>query len=274
MSWHPHLEVWALILVLGGYYLYAQTYRPETEPPVPLRQKLLYAAGVLSIWLALDYPMHEAAEKYLYSAHTVQHLALSLVGPPLLMLGTPPWMLRRLLGRGFRLELVRRLTRPLPALVIFNAVIAFIHWPVLVQMMSESEVIHVSVHMALIGSALLMWTPVLSPLLELPQLSYPGRMFYLFLQSIVPTVPASFLTFASIPFYRLYAEAPRLFGISALDDLQISGLIMKIGGGFILWGAITIFFFRWYSLEQSVEGLDLLAWREVDRDLNRVRVDQ
>jgi putative membrane protein len=274
MSWHPHPEVWAFVLVLAGYFVYAQRYRPESEPPVPMRQKLLYAAGVASIWLALDYPMHEVAEKYLYSAHTVQHIALSLVGPPLLMLGTPPWMFRRLIGRGLRLELIRRITRPLPALLIFNAVIAFIHWPVLVEMMSQSELTHVLVHTGLIGSALLMWTPVLSPVLELPQLSYPGRMFYLFLQSIVPTVPASFLTFASVPFYRLYAEAPRLFGISAIDDLQISGLIMKLAGGFILWGAITVLFFKWYALEQRVEGLDLLAFREVDRDLNRVRVDR
>jgi putative membrane protein len=181
---------------------------------------------------------------------------------------------RRLLGRGLRLEIIRRLTRPVPALLIFNAVIAFIHWPVLVEMMSSSEMVHILVHTALIGSAMLMWTPVLSPVLELPQLSYPGRMFYLFLQSIVPTVPASFLTFATVPFYRLYAEAPRLFGIPPLDDLQISGLIMKLAGGFILWGAITIYFFKWYALEQRVEGLDLLAWREVDRDLNRVRIDR
>jgi putative membrane protein len=274
ISWHPHLDVWAFVLLLGGYFFYAQRYRPVGEPHATRRQKLLYGAGVVSIWLALDYPMHEVAENYLYSAHSLQHIVLSLVGPPLLMLGAPSWIYRRLLGRGLRLEIIRRLTRPLPALLIFNAVIAFIHWPVLVEMMSRSETVHILVHGALIGSAMLMWTPVLSPVLELPQLSYPGRMFYLFLQSIVPTVPASFLTFATVPFYRLYAEAPRLFRIPPLDDLQIAGLIMKIGGGFILWGVIAIFFFKWYALEQRVEGLDLLAWREVDRDLNRVRIDK
>lgn len=258
--------------MIAGYYVYA--LRKHAPEPVSRRQKLLFAGGVLSIWFALDYPMHEISERYLYSAHTVQHVLLSLVGPPLLILGAPPWMLRRLLGRGLRLEMARRLTRPLPALLIFNGVIAAIHWPLLVAAMSRNELVHIAVHTAVMGSALLMWTPVLSPLLELPQLSYPGRMFYLFLQSIVPTVPASFLTFASQPFYRLYAEAPRIVGISALEDLQIAGLIMKIGAGFILWGTIAVLFFKWYSLEQKVEGLDVMAWREVDRELNRVRVDR
>ncbi|MGH2811761.1 MAG: cytochrome c oxidase assembly protein, partial [Actinomycetota bacterium] len=117
-----------------------------------------------------------------------------------------------------------------------------------------------------------MWLPVLSPLLEIPQLSYPGRMFYLFLTSIVPTVPASFLTFASEPFYRVYVEAPRVLAVTPLDDLRIAGLIMKIGGGLILWGFIAVLFFRWYALEQT-EGIDVLAWRDVDRELNRMKVD-
>ena len=274
MSWQPHPEIWLFVALLSGLYLRALRHRPETEPEVPRYQRLLFAGGVVATWFSLDYPIHELADSYLYSAHSVQHLTLSLVAPPLLMLGTPPWMLRRLLGRGARLMLVRTLARPLPALVIFNVMIAVIHWPLVVDTMSKSQPFHVMIHGALVGSALLMWTPVLSPLLELPQLSYPGRMFYLFLQSIVPTVPASFLTFASTPFYKVYAEAPRLFGISALEDLQISGLLMKIGGGLILWTVIAIFFFRWYALEQKVEGLDVLSYREIDHDLNRVRIEQ
>jgi putative membrane protein len=274
MRWQPHPEIWVFVALLAGLYLRALRHRPENESEVPRYQKLLFAGGVVATWLSLDYPIHELADSYLYSAHSVQHLTLSLVAPPLLMLGTPPWMLRRLLGRGVRLKIVRTLARPLPALVIFNVMIAVIHWPLVVDTMSKSQSFHVMIHGALVGSALLMWTPVLSPLLELPQLSYPGRMFYLFLQSIVPTVPASFLTFASTPFYKVYAEAPRLFGISALEDLQISGLLMKIGGGLILWTVIAIFFFRWYALEEKVEGLDVLAYREIDHDLNRVRIEQ
>jgi putative membrane protein len=275
-GWHPHPDVWLLIVGLEGGYLFAlarfrQRYSSLREP-TSLRYPLLFTLGVFAIWLALDWPIHELADNYLYSAHTVQHMLLTLVGPPLLLAGTPPWMLRMILGRGLLLNLARRLTRPMVALIIFNGVIAAIHWPVLVEAMVSSFFIHVSIHLVLIGSALLMWTPVLSPLLELPQLSYPARMFYLFLQSLVPTVPASFLTFAQHPLYAFYEAAPRIYSLSALDDLRISGLIMKIGGGFILWGLILVLFFRWHAVEQT-EGVDVLAWQDVDQELSRMRLD-
>lgn len=271
LSWHSHPDVWLFVAVLGSAYLWGiRRFAPSDAPPAR-RKVVLFFLGLGSIWAALDWPIHELAESYLYSAHTVQHMLLTLVGPPLLIVGTPPWLLRRLIGSGRILALVRLLTRPLVALIVFNAVVAAIHWPVLVQAMLDSTLVHVMVHWALIGSALLMWSPVLSPLLELPKLSYPGRMFYLFLQSIVPTVPASFLTFANEPFYSFYATAPRVIQISALDDLRIAGLLMKIGGGFILWGVITVLFFKWYAMEEQ-DGVDALAWRDLDRDLNRMRL--
>ena len=94
-------------------------------------------------------------------------------------------------------------------------------------------------------------------------------MLYLFLQTIIPTVPASFLTFASSPLYHFYTTVPRVFGISAIDDTRISGLIMKLGMGIVLWSVITVLFFRWSSREERPERPDVLEWQEVERELNR-----
>ena len=93
--------------------------------------------------------------------------------------------------------------------------------------------------------------PLLSPLPEVPRLQPLVRMLFLFLQSVVPTVPASFLTFGDHPLYQFYEHVPRLLGISALDDMQIAGLIMKIVVGFSLWITIAIIFFRWYNAEET-----------------------
>jgi cytochrome c oxidase assembly factor CtaG len=71
-------------------------------------------------------------------------------------------------------------------------------------------------------------------------------MLYLFLQSIVPTVPASFLAFAEKPIYSWYAAAPRLTAMSAVEDQQVAGAVMKIGGATIIWSVIIVIFFRWY----------------------------
>jgi putative membrane protein len=107
--------------------------------------------------------------------------------------------------------------------------------------------------------------------LELPRLSYPKRMLFLFAQSIVPTVPASFLTFGQRPLYHVYETFPRVFGISALTDQLVAGLIMKIVGGLILWVIIAVLFFRWYA-EEHESGIDALEWQDVDSQLNRVRL--
>ena len=184
----------------------------------------------------------------------------------MLLLGMPAWLLRRMLRPRALHAIVRTLTRPFIALVMFNAVIVLTHWPLVVDLMLRHHPLHLVGHLVLFSAATLMWWPVVSPLPEMPTLSYPGRMLYLFLQSIVPTVPASFLTFGSTPLYSFYVSAPRIWGWSALTDQTVAGLIMKLAGGAILWTVIAVIFFKWYLLEQQ-GGWDELALRDVERDV-------
>ena len=275
-SWHPHPEVWALVAVLlAGYFWALRALGPRHVEPIEFsasrRQKTWFVLGCAAILISADWPMHELSENYLYSAHMIQHMILTFAAAPLLMMGTPAWLWRLLLSPPRVLAAARALTRPLIALIVFNAVLVFTHWPLIVTSSVETEGVHFGLHVLLFGSALIMWTPVLSPLLELPRLSYPGRMLYLFLQSLVPTIPASFLTFGSEPLYHVYEAFPRLWGISAHTDQLVAGLIMKIVGGFILWGVIAVLWFRWWSMEHK-EGVDALAFGDVDRALNRAQV--
>jgi putative membrane protein len=278
-SWHAHPDVWLLVLVLEGAYLWALSrLRPEPitgaeqlDEPVTRRQIVWYTLGVAAIWVASDWPIHDLAERYLFSVHMFQHMLISLVAPPLLLLGMPSWLLRRVIAPRPINWVVRNLARPFFALVIFNSVIVLTHWPLLVQGMLEHHPFHFVGHTVLFLAATLMWWPVVSPLPEMPTLSYPGRMVYVFLQSIVPTVPASFLTFGSSPLYPFYEHVPRIWGISVLTDQRISGLLMKLGGGAILWGVLAVIFFRWFALEQK--GWDALEWHGVEREL-RSRFNQ
>lgn len=273
LGWHPHPEVWALVATIAcAYALAVRRLAPAGAlGAVPRRQMTAFALGLGAIWVAGDWPVHDVAERSLYSVHMVQHLLISMAAAPLLLIGTPAWMARRIVGRGARLRAVRLATRALLALVIFNAVLVFTHWPVVVEAGIRHESLHFLTHAAIFFSALIMWMPVLSPLLEVPRLSYPGRMLFLFLQSLVPTVPASFLTFGSRPLYHVYEQLPRLGGISAITDQRAAGLIMKIVGGAILWSVIAVLFFRWETLERT-EGVDALQWRDVTHDLNRASV--
>jgi putative membrane protein len=269
-GWHPHLDVWALLGLLLGVYLTAVARRARAGGPghTSGRQVAFFVSGVAVLWLASDWPVHDLAEGYLYSVHMVQHLLLTLVGALLLVAGTPAWMARSLVGGHRLLPLVRVLARPVPALIQANVVLVLSHWPPVVEATVRYHALHFVAHAVLLASAVLMWLPVASPLPEVPRLRPPVQMLYLFLQTIVPTIPASFLTFGHTPLYRVYESFPRLWGISALTDQQVAGLVMKVGAGFFLWTVIAVIFFRWYAQEQS--GTDVLMWDDVERELRRL----
>jgi putative membrane protein len=270
-AFNVHLDVLSVVLALEGAYLWA-IYRlgprvlPSGEPSVSHRQLAWFTSGAVVILVASQWPIHDLSEHYLFSVHMVQHTLISLVAPPMLLLGVPAWLLRRIIAPRPLHAALRQLTRPLIALILFNGVIVVTHWPLVVNGMLQDHPLHLLGHVALFGAATLMWWPVVSPLPEMPTLSYPGRMLYLFLQSIVPTVPASFLTFGSKPLYAFYERAPRIWGWSALTDQTIAGLVMKLVGGLILWSVIAVVFFKWYLVEQQ-EGWDELKWRDVERDI-------
>ena len=114
----------------------------------------------------------------------------------------------------------------------------------------ESGIFHYFVHLALFISGLLMWMPVVSPLKEL-RISPPAQMLYLFLISVIPTIPSAWLTFAEGTVYKHYDDGFEMWGISVVTDQQAAGAIMKIIGGFYLWGIILVKFFRYTSKIRS-----------------------
>ena len=267
-AWHPHPSVW---LVLGGiwvaYLVAVRRHRMVAgEPSDGRRRTTLFSVGMACLWLGADWPVHDLAEGYLYSVHMAQHLLFTLVAPPLLIAGTPAWMWRDILRPRWLFLAFRFLTRPIVALILFNGLLLFTHWPEVVDASVRSELTHFSLHVLLFGSAILVWWPVMSPLVELPALTPPAQMIYLFVQSLAPTIPASFLTFGHTLLYPVYGTFPRIWGISALNDQLIAGLLMKLVGGFILWGFVATIFFRWHAREER-DGWDALAFRQVEREL-------
>ena len=124
---------------------------------------------------------------------------------------------------------------------------------------------HFFAHLLLFAASMVMWFPVVNRMPEYPQLGQPAKMVYLFVQSLLPTIPASFLTFGSTPVYAFYSHVPRIWGISVMTDQLIAGLTMKLVGGAILWGVMSVVFFRWAALEDK--GWDALAWHAVERDV-------
>ncbi len=254
LDWSFRPDVILLCILLGALYYYAVTQlRPRTADagPVKRSQIIYYTLGVLTIYVAAGSPLHDLADEYLVSAHMLQHVLLTLVAAPLLLAGIPAWVWQALLRVRGVLPVARVLTNGLMALAVFNAVMLLVHLPSAVDLQLREWWFHLFAHTSLLVAGLVMWWPVLSTVPELPRLAYPVRMGYLFLQSLVPAVMASFITFSDRVVYQSYAEAPQIWGLSPIDDQQIAGGIMKLLGTLILWSFMIVVFFRWYEREEG-----------------------
>jgi putative membrane protein len=208
---------------------------------------LSFFAGLAVLFGSLTGPVHDLSDYYLFSAHMVQHLLLAFAMPPLLLYGTPGWMLAPLLARWPRLAaLGRALTRPAAAFAAFNLVLVAWHLPPAYNLAMANHPIHIVQHLMIMAVAVLLWWPVLSPLEELPRAPYPVQLLYLFVVGLPMVVVSIFITMADQVLYPYYAEAPRVW--SALGphaDQHLGGLIMWIPGGLVFLVAISVVFFRW-----------------------------
>jgi putative membrane protein len=275
MAFQPHPEVWLLVvglLALGAFAV--RVVGPKAvrdgSPVVTRRQVGWFLSGIVVLWLSSDWPVHDIAEERLYSVHMVQHVLLSYVAAPLFLLATPVWLARLIIGGS---RITRFIAKPVFAGVFYNVVIVFTHWQNVVNGSVENAAAHYGLHLLLMAASLLMWLPVCGPVPEL-RLSLPIQMVYLFLMSIVPTVPAAWLTFAEGVVYKAYDIPTRLWGISATTDQQIAGLIMKLGAGLYLWGLIVVLFFRWAARNQAADRAgrtlterEILTWDDVKDEL-------
>ena len=242
---HPDVVI-VMAAIAAGYIIAARRYVPAGEE-LSIRHRRCFWAGFALLWVFSDWPVHDLAEGVSYTVHMVQHLVLTFVVPPLVLLGIPTWMARAVLRPV--LPVVRFLTKPVLALVVFNAVVVLTHWPVMVTAAVDSGAAHLAQHVLLVVAALFVFWPVFSPLPELPRLPPLFAMVFLFFQSLLPTVPASWLAFAEHPPYHAYEAFPKLWGMTAGEDQQLAGAIMKVGGGLILWTYIVVIFFRWAAAE-------------------------
>lgn len=205
-----------------------------------------FGAGIVTGLLALQSPIDTGGDEYLLSLHMIQHLVLMMVSPPLVLLGIagmrplPASVLPRWRA------LWSLCTNPWAALFIFNAVLLIWHIPAWYDATLTTEWIHVVEHLTFIGVGLIFWWPVVDPM----RVSH-GRpvspfvkIALLVLAGIPPTVLGFLFCLVGTPVYSFYAEAPRLWGMSAVLDQQVAGVIMFGLGNIVYFVAISVVFLR------------------------------
>jgi putative membrane protein len=254
--WSIHPSTVIGIAALGALYMWA-SHRLRQSPSGA--QKIFFVSGLLVMFATLNGPIHDLSDDYLFSAHMVQHLLLTLAIPPLLLAGTPGWMLRPVLSRRGIRPVAQFFTRAKIAFVVFNLTIAFWHLPPFYNAAMAHHSLHIVEHLMFMATAVLMWWPLLSQLPEFPRLAYPGQMLYSFLMSIPMSIVAVYIAMADHVLYPAYNAAPRVLPLSPLEDQLLGALIMWIPGGLIFMIIMSVIFFKW-----NARGEDSTAGAQVD----------
>jgi len=226
---------------------------PEVRGIATAGHVIRFYLGILIAGLSLGSPLHTIGEGYLLSAHMVQHLIITMIVPPLLITGTPAWMVRPLLRWGPVGAVARTVLTPIPAFVIFNAIFLGWHVPAFYELALAQPTVHAAEHTTMLLAAMITWWPIFGTMWEYPRLPYGGQVFYLFIQSLPPTILGALITLTSKELYPTYFMAERISFLSAAEDQTIAGLIMWIPGALGYFTVLTGIFYVWVEKRPASE---------------------
>lgn len=261
-SWDPTVLL-GLVAVLALYRLAWRHGALRRDDDVsawtshPYRRVWWFGAGIAVAFIALQSPIDRGGDDYLFALHMVQHLLLMMVAPPLCILGLAGLNLPG--GALGRIRcLLGWLSRPWVATVVFSAVLLLWHIPDLYDATLTTAPIHVLEHLSFIGVGILFWWPIVDPQrVHRPPVSPFTKIAMLVASGIPPTVLGLIFAIARHPFYEFYARAPRLWGLSAVTDQQIAGVLMFGAGNLIYFAAIFMVFWRLFrdpTLDEEAHG--------------------
>lgn len=250
-TWTAYPGVWLFIILLAvgiARWNRAGARRAGTVAP-PMHP--LTVLGLVLLWLALDWPIGALGAGYLASVHMVQFLLIGLLAPAALLAGISPDAAR--LAGGSRI--LERLTRPIPALIAFNALVLLTHLPPVVDGLMSStlgpmraQLGSMVIDLLWLTGGVLFWWPILLPAPERPRFVPPLRMLYLVAGLMFSPVMfglVGFMVNAERPLYGIYELAPPFPGFSSRDDHQLAGVLMSMTGAAVAFVGLSVIFFRW-----------------------------
>ena len=261
-AWKAYPGVWLFIGLLGGWYWWVRRHDRAAPRGISvsagagassgMQETLWFGTGLLALWLSLDWPIGALGAGYLASMHTVSYILLSLIAPPCLILGIPVAAQRRAAVAPWTGALLRQLARPAIGLSLYVMVLLSTHVPGVVDGLMGSQLGALAIDLAWLLGGIALWWPPMAPSPEFGHFTRPLKMGYLFLSTIASIIPSAFLTFADYPMFATYELAPRVFTLmTAQQDQQVAGLLMKIVGDLPVWFAFGVVFFRWAKASQT-----------------------
>jgi len=264
-DWRPEV---ILILTLSGLFFVSGWLRLRRRGRSRLAagwRLVSYLAGLTILGVALMSAIDVFGQR-LFFMHMLQHALMIMIAPPLLLLANPfPFMVwglpgaRRisawLLGREARFRgALRQITQPGIVWLAFVTVLWGWHDPNAYNAALRLRWVHDLEHLTFFGTALLLWWHIIGagPRVH-PRLSTLARIVSLLATAGANMIPGVAIALAPTPLYTYYVDAPRMWGLTVMQDQVLSGLIMWIPGTMMYLSAALILILR--TLERSEAGL-------------------
>ena len=226
-------------------------------------KRVLFVLGVLVLPLALESPIGNLGDVYLFSFHMAEHLLLILVAAPLFVLGISEETVRSWLRAPTIAKIERRLGNPIVAWFSGMTVMTVWHFPLLYNFALAHEQVHIFQHLSFLVTAVMFWWPVLHPIPEL-RLNPGAAVFYLFAAAAENSVLGITLTFMRVGHYPAYLHPVDKYGalslirngwgLSPAYDQRLGGLLMWIPGCSIYFVTILAILGRWYGTPETDDG--------------------
>ena len=240
-SWTPAWgEVGAVVVMSAAYWLGARRLGTTRA------RAAAFAAGQLLLLALFMTPVESLSLHYLLSAHLLQNVALAEWAPALAVLGLTPPMADRLAS----LALVRLATRPYVALPLWVGAYGIWHIPALYDaaLRNPSGLLPLE-HATYFLAGLALWWPVLHE--EPWRLTAGAKAVYLFAAFVLASPLGLLFALLPNPLYEFYVDAPRIWGLSPLEDQQVAGVLMAGSEAIVFFGALAWFVAEFMREEAS-----------------------
>jgi putative membrane protein len=252
--WHNEPFLIGGLIFLGWLYaILTGPFRERLAPgtPYPRTRAIRFYSALFIFYLAVGSPLDQLGERFLLSAHMLQHQLIIYPAAVLILLGLPDWLVRPITGRPGLRPLLSTLTHPVICGVLYTVVLSGWHMPLLYDLALQNRPIHILEHFSMFGAALFYWWPILSPSREYPPISYGWQMLYVPAVVIGMTPVFAYITFSQDVLYPTYEFAPRISSLDAAGDQLLAGAMMKLIGMSVAGLTFAISFYRWYQATEK-----------------------
>lgn len=253
--WHNEPYLIGGLICLGWLFaILAGPLRDRLAPgaPYPRGHAFRFYTALVLFYLAVGSPLDQMGERFLFSAHMVQHAIIMYPVAILFLFGLPHWMVDPWLGHPALRTFGRVFGHPVVAGLIYVLTVSIWHAPVLYEWALQDKLVHILEHVMFFGASLFYWWTQCSPSRIFPRRAQPTQML-LQLGVVIGMTPLfAYITFSADILYPTYEFAPRLFSdLDPGNDQLLAGVIMKIGGMLAALGAVGVAFYQWYRHTES-----------------------